>query len=134
MNQDLRANIGRLPFNYSTYVALAICYALDWWMDPANAGAKADLLLQFPFLAKLGGPVSFALWLASRTWPQAGSAATNATPVAEVADTVPMREASNERLLQPVVVQVPKGFSIEETRTILEAARLLQARQEGRSA
>ena len=38
--QQLQANIARLPFNYSTYVAMAICYAFDWWMDPANAADR----------------------------------------------------------------------------------------------
>lgn len=117
MNNDLRANIGRLPFNYSTYVALAICYALDWWMDPANAGTKADLLQQFPFLVKLGGPVSFALWLASRTWPQAGSSVAPAAapaPAIELQDTVPMPVAR---------------LTVEETQAILKAAEIIKVRQ-----
>ncbi len=118
MNQTIRDNVARLPFNYSTYVALAICYALDWWMDPANAGTKADLLQQYPFLVELGGPVSFGLWLLSRTWPQtpapgAGRVAAVAPVATDAADTVP---------------GVPLRLSLEETDAVLKAARILEQR------
>ena len=68
--QQLQANIARLPFNYSTYVAMAVCYAFDWWMDPANAADRQALSQQFPFLVKLGAPISFFAWVLSRSWPQ----------------------------------------------------------------
>lgn len=66
----LRENIARLPFNYSTYVALAIVYALDWWADPANAQAKASLLQSMPWLGQFKEAIAVGLWLLSRAWPQ----------------------------------------------------------------
>lgn len=115
--QQLQANIARLPFNYSTYVAMAICYAFDWWMDPANAADRQALIQQFPFLLKLGAPISFAAWVLSRAWPQT-TAPVPAPAPAPAQDTTDSPALPDGR--------VPLRLSLEETESILKTMRILK--------
>lgn len=114
--QQLQANIARLPFNYSTYVAMAVCYAFDWWMDPANAADRQALIQQFPFLLKLGAPISFSAWVFSRAWPQT-------TAPAPVAPAAPPDSTDSPTVPDG---RVPLRLSLEETESILKTMRILK--------
>ena len=60
--QATAAGQHRTPaFQLSTYVAMAICYAFDWWMDPGQRRRPPGAHPAVPFLLKLSAPISFAM-------------------------------------------------------------------------
>lgn len=112
MNAEVRKNIAALPFNYSTYAVLIILEAARWWFGLPEP-ERAHYLALYPWLQHAAMPASLLLYVLAKVTPQTGIKPIIAEPEKEPSppDTLPMG------VLSP-----------EETRTVLEAARLLQGR------
>lgn len=69
MNQDLKANIVRLPKNLSTYVVLLITGVATYWLqlDPAE---QAKLMAAYPWLKHVAPLSALVAFLGARVWPQ----------------------------------------------------------------
>lgn len=114
MNPEIRKNIAALPFNYSTWAVLILIEAARWWFDLPEAD-RASYLAMYPWLQHVAMPASLLLYVVAKVTPQTGI-----KPI--LADSQPAAP-------DPGPETVPLGvLTPEETRTVLEAARLLQGR------
>lgn len=69
MNPQLKANIGNLPTNYTTWVVGILSAAAAWWLQLAPS-TQAEYLALYPWLkyvAPLSAAVSFVI---ARVLPQ----------------------------------------------------------------
>lgn len=71
MNDEIRKNIAELPFNYTTYVVMAILWAADWWMG-LPADRQQYYLTAYPWLQDLAMPASALVFFAAKVLPQLG--------------------------------------------------------------
>jgi len=122
MNQTTAENIAKLFTYYSTWVAAAASFVAGYWLQ-LSPDEQAQILAQWPVLKHYGPIFAFVAFAAARVKAQGKPEEPAAAPAPASAATL------------PVVVSVPPlgVLSVDETRTVLEAARILAQRQQGAS-
>ncbi len=103
---------------HTTKVALVISVAIGYWLQ-LSPEEQQKLIAAYPWLQHLAPLAAFAAFVIARVWPQGLQApAPQPLAFAEPASPPPPPPAATTR----------RPLTPEETRTVLEAARILNER------
>lgn len=85
----IKQNASVAPRQASSYVVLALCGAVQYWLSLSDA-EQLKLLAAFPFLREWGGAIGFGAWLVAKLWPQNVTVPASAKIVPETRPQTPM--------------------------------------------
>lgn len=80
MNKDLKTNMGRLPKNYSTWVAAVVMGAVYYWLQLPPTEQQA-LIAAYPWLKHAAPLTGLLAYLGARVLPQGAPAFEDTRPM-----------------------------------------------------